>query len=31
MTGAGGFIGHDLVRFLKERGYWVRGMDVKIL
>jgi len=27
VTGAGGFIGHHLVRFLKSRGYWVRGVD----
>lgn len=29
VTGAGGFIGHHLVRFLKKKGYWVRGADVK--
>ena len=29
ITGAGGFIGHHLARFLKEKGYWVRGVDVK--
>jgi nucleoside-diphosphate-sugar epimerase len=29
VTGAGGFIGHHLVTFLKGRGYWVRGVDVK--
>jgi GDP-D-mannose 3', 5'-epimerase len=29
VTGAGGFIGHHLVAFLKSRGYWVRGVDVK--
>ncbi len=29
MTGAGGFIGHHLVTFLKHRGYWVRGVDLK--
>jgi len=29
VTGAGGFIGHHLVRFLKEKGYWVRGVDIK--
>jgi GDP-D-mannose 3', 5'-epimerase len=30
VTGAGGFIGHHLVTFLKERGYWVRGVDIKL-
>jgi len=29
VTGAGGFVGHHLVRYLKGRGYWVRGVDVK--
>jgi GDP-D-mannose 3',5'-epimerase len=29
VTGAGGFIGHHLVSFLKAKGYWVRGVDVK--
>ena len=29
VTGAGGFIGHHLVMYLKERGYWVRGVDIK--
>src|SRR5688572_25049412 len=29
VTGAGGFIGHHLVSSLKERGFWVRGVDVK--
>jgi GDP-D-mannose 3', 5'-epimerase len=29
VTGAAGFIGHHLVTFLKERGHWVRGVDVK--
>ncbi|MBI4538329.1 MAG: NAD-dependent epimerase/dehydratase family protein [Gemmatimonadetes bacterium] len=29
VTGAGGFIGHHLVGFLKREGYWVRGVDVK--
>ena len=28
VTGAGGFIGHHLVSFLKQRGAWVRGADV---
>lgn len=30
VTGAGGFIGHHLVTFLKGRGYWVRGVDIKV-
>jgi GDP-D-mannose 3', 5'-epimerase len=29
VTGAGGFIGHHLVTFLKSQGYWVRGVDLK--
>ncbi len=29
VTGAGGFIGHHLVTFLKQQGYWVRGADQK--
>jgi nucleoside-diphosphate-sugar epimerase len=29
VTGAGGFIGHHLVAYLKARGYWVRGVDLK--
>jgi GDP-D-mannose 3',5'-epimerase len=29
VTGAGGFIGHHLVTLLKQRGYWVRGVDLK--
>ncbi len=29
VTGAGGFIGHHLIGYLKSRGYWVRGVDVK--
>ncbi|HEY7087540.1 MAG TPA: NAD-dependent epimerase/dehydratase family protein [Tepidisphaeraceae bacterium] len=29
VTGAGGFIGHHLVSYLKGRGYWVRGVDLK--
>src|ERR671923_1668296 len=28
VTGAGGFIGHRLVTFLRQRGYWVRGVDI---
>ena len=30
VTGAGGFIGHHLVSFLKGQGYWVRGIDIKL-
>lgn len=29
VTGAGGFIGHHLTRYLTDRGYWVRGVDIK--
>lgn len=29
VTGAGGFIGHHLVTYLKGLGYWVRGVDTK--
>jgi nucleoside-diphosphate-sugar epimerase len=29
VTGAGGFIGHHLVAYLKHQGYWVRGVDLK--
>jgi nucleoside-diphosphate-sugar epimerase len=29
VTGAGGFIGHHLVSYLRSRGYWVRGVDIK--
>ncbi|HEX5579967.1 MAG TPA: NAD-dependent epimerase/dehydratase family protein, partial [Gemmatimonadaceae bacterium] len=28
VTGAGGFIGHHLVRYLKAEGYAVRGADL---
>jgi GDP-D-mannose 3', 5'-epimerase len=30
VTGAGGFIGHHLTAYLKRRGYWVRGVDLKL-
>ncbi len=30
VTGAGGFIGHHLVSFLRGKGYWVRGVDIKL-
>ena len=29
VTGAGGFIGHHLVKRLKAEGHWVRGVDIK--
>lgn len=29
VTGAGGFIGHHLVKRLRSEGYWVRGADLK--
>jgi|GEM_PF-3072328 len=29
VTGAGGFMGHHLVKRLKAEGYWVRGVDIK--
>ena len=29
VTGAGGFIGHHLVSFLRTKGYWIRGVDLK--
>lgn len=29
VTGAGGFIGSHLATYLKNRGYWVRGVDLK--
>ena len=29
VTGAGGFIGHHLVKRLKSEGHWVRGVDIK--
>jgi GDP-D-mannose 3', 5'-epimerase len=29
VTGAGGFIGHHLVKYLVEKGYKVRGVDIK--
>jgi nucleoside-diphosphate-sugar epimerase len=30
VCGAGGFIGGHLVKRLKEEGYWVRGVDIKL-
>lgn len=29
VLGAGGFIGGHLVKYLKNKGYWVRGVDLK--
>ena len=29
VTGAGGFIGHHLVKRLKQQGLWIRGVDIK--
>ncbi len=30
VCGAGGFIGGHLVKFLKDKGYWVRGVDLRL-
>jgi nucleoside-diphosphate-sugar epimerase len=30
VCGAGGFIGGHLVKYLKAKGYWVRGIDLKL-
>src|SRR5436190_8557098 len=29
VTGAGGFIGHHLTKYLVGKGFWVRGVDLK--
>jgi GDP-D-mannose 3', 5'-epimerase len=29
VTGAGGFIGHHMVKYLVDKGYWVRGADIR--
>jgi len=29
VTGAGGFIGHHMVNYLKAKGYSVKGVDLK--
>lgn len=30
VTGAGGFIGSHLTTYLRDKGYWVRGVDIKL-
>lgn len=30
VAGAGGFIGHHMVKYLQAHGYWVRGVDIKL-
>jgi GDP-D-mannose 3',5'-epimerase len=30
VTGAGGFIGHHTVKYLKANGYWIRAVDLKL-
>jgi len=30
VTGAGGFIGSHMVTYLRNKGYWVRGVDLKL-
>lgn len=30
VTGAGGFIGHHLVKYLKNKGFKVKGVDIKL-
>jgi nucleoside-diphosphate-sugar epimerase len=29
VTGTGGFVGHHLVSYLRQRGSWVRRSDLK--
>lgn len=29
VAGAGGFIGHHLIKYLKKKEYWIRGADIK--
>lgn len=29
VTGAGGFIGHHMVNYLKKKRFWVKGVDIK--
>ena len=28
ITGAGGFIAHHMVNYLKDKGLWVRAVDI---
>lgn len=30
VCGSSGFIGHHLCRYLKKKGYWVRGVDIEM-
>ena len=30
VCGAGGFIGGHLTKKLKEEGFWIRGVDLKV-
>ena len=30
VTGAAGFIGSNLCKFLKDKAYWVRGVDIRV-
>ncbi len=30
VTGAGGFIGFHLTKYLVDKGYWVRGVDIEL-
>jgi nucleoside-diphosphate-sugar epimerase len=29
VAGAGGFIGSHMVKYLRSKGYWIRGVDIK--
>ncbi len=29
VTRAGGFIGHHLVTYLKSKGFWIHGVDIR--
>ena len=30
VAGGGGFIGHHVIKYLVDREYWVRGVDIKL-